>query len=153
MEASENVRVLGVQLDSKLRWQPHIKLLQAKLMARTTAIQSISGSTWGMPVHAARRVYTGVSRPAITHGATAWYTPAGLRGHRKGDNTKLRTIQGQSLRAVTGAYKATPVEALEVEVNVILLDLHLEKLIAKATIRQRARRSREAVEETIARIR
>ena len=153
VQATNSVRVLGVQLDSKLRWQPHVRLLQAKLMARTTAIQSITGSTWGLPIHTSRRVYSAVSRPAITHGAAAWYIPAGLRGHRKGDVAKLRTIQGQSLRAVTGAYRATSVEELEIETSIMPLNLHLEKLIAKSIIRQAARRSRDAVEEATRRIR
>ena len=152
MQASGDIRVLGVQLDSKLRWQPHMKLLQAKLMTRTAAVQSITGSTWGMTMHAARRVYVSVSRPAITHGALVWYTPWGLRGHRKGDVTKLKSIQGQFLRAATGAYRATPTEALEVETNVMPLDIHIEKLLAKATIRLHARSNYEVVSSATRRI-
>ena len=40
---------------------------------------------------------------------------------------KIQAIQGQCLRAVAGAYKATLTEALEAEIGVELLDLYCSK--------------------------
>jgi hypothetical protein len=76
-------------------------------------------------------------RPALTFGCSAWYTPAGLHGAKKGTQKVIQAIQGKFLRLTAGAYRATSTEALEVETHTLPLDLYLEKLIMQAHIRTR----------------
>jgi hypothetical protein len=64
--------------------------------------------------------------PAITYGANVWYTPMGVQGARKGVIKKLQAIQGKYLRIITGAYRATATEALEIEIYTIPIDILLE---------------------------
>ena len=75
----------------------------------------------------------------LGHGASAWYTPAAIKGHQKGVAKKLRFMQGQSLRVVAGAYRATATEALEMELHVSPIDLHMEKIVARAMTRMDSR--------------
>lgn len=75
VDAKPDIRVLGVQLDSKLRWGPHLRQIEAKLAVRHKAIRMITGSTWGPTMAASKRICSAVSRSVISHGAAVWYTP------------------------------------------------------------------------------
>ena len=132
---SANIRVLGVQIDSALRWQAHVRDIEAKAQRTLSAVRSLTGSTWGASQAAGRKLYTAVTRPIIAYGANAWYTPQGVKGHRKWVVSKLKAIQGQHLRTITGAYRATSTEAVEIETDIPPIDIHLEKVIAKTILR------------------
>ena len=42
-----DIRILGVRLDSTLRWQAHIRAVEAKAVHMVNALRTITGSTWG----------------------------------------------------------------------------------------------------------
>jgi len=48
------IRVLGVQIDSKLRWGPHIRQVQAKMARQNLALSRVTASTWGATFSKAR---------------------------------------------------------------------------------------------------
>lgn len=148
-----DIRVLGVQLDSKLRWAPHMRHVEAKLVIRQKALQTITGSTWGPSTTAGKQIYSAVARPVLSHGAAGWYTPKGVKGHKKGLNAKLRSIQGKALRQVTGAYKATPTEALQVETNTAPIDIHLRKLTQRSITNMESHTAGAVIEKAVRRIR
>jgi hypothetical protein len=52
------------------------------------------------------------------------------KGARKGIVAKLQSMQGKYLRIITGAYRATAIEALEIEIDTISLDIFIEDTIA-----------------------
>jgi hypothetical protein len=99
-----------------------------------------------------REVYKTAVRPAITYGASVWHTPEGVQGHRKGISKKLQTIQGKCLRTITGAYKATSTEALEVEAFIQPLDQHTETLAARAVARVRTTKAANRIKKVYTRI-
>lgn len=116
INAKPDIRILGVQIDTKLKWGPHIKKVESKMINQTLALSKVCGSTWGAALGRTRHVYTAVVRPAITYGSTVWYE----RSSKKGTmptwmNGKLNRIQNRCLRTIAGAYKATPVTELEQE--------------------------------------
>jgi len=153
VDSKSDIRVLGVQLDSKLRWAAHMHHVEAKLVIRQKAMQTITGSTWGPSVAAGRQIYSAVARPLLSHGAAIWYMPQGVKGHRKGLNAKLRSVQGRALRQITGAYRATSTEALQVETNTAPIDIHLRKLVQRSITNMDSRKSGEVVEAAVRRIR
>lgn len=75
-----DIWVLGVQLDTKLKWGPHVKKVQAKMTTQTQALTKLTASTWGATFMRARQVYSAMVRPAITYGSTVWYSFAGTKG-------------------------------------------------------------------------
>jgi len=130
-----DIRILGVRLDSALRWQAHMRAVEAKAVHLVNALRTITGSTWGCSLEAGKQVYETAVRPAITYAASVWHAPEGVKGHRKGIRAKLQKIQGKCLRTIAGAYKATSTEALEVETFTLPLDLHTERLAARTAAR------------------
>ena len=85
----------------------------------------ITSSTWGATLDTARTLYRGAIRPVLAYGALSW-CPKDLE-KAKSLSRSLQSIQGRFLRAITGAYKATSIEALEIETFIEPLDLYIEK--------------------------
>lgn len=120
------LKILGLWIDGKLRWGPHIKETQALALTRVAA------STWGATLNKARQVYTAVVRPAMTYGASVWHSPKDTRTRGLGPATKLLPLQNKCLRAITGTYKATNTKVLETESGIIPLDISLDQLTVKS---------------------
>jgi hypothetical protein len=120
--------VLGVWLDTKLRWTAYSREVQRKASAWIGALTRIAVLTWGASFTRARQVYSAVVRPALAYGAGVWYIPG--RDSARGLAAKLLPIQNKCLRVVAGAYKATPVRALETETYTPPLDLYLDGRLA-----------------------
>ena len=82
-------------------------------------------------------VYNMVIRAAIGHGALAWHQPRSRIGAPTlgGLAGKIAPKQNECLRAVTGAYRATPITTLEAEAGIEPIDLHLSMRVAKAAAR------------------
>lgn len=59
------LKVPGLWIDGKLRWGPHIKKIQAKMVTQTIALTKVAASTWGATLNKARQVYSAVVRPAM----------------------------------------------------------------------------------------
>lgn len=114
-----DIRVLGVQIDTKLKWGPHIKKIQNRMVTQTQALTKITVSTWRASFLRARHVYLAVIRPAMTYGLTAWHARLDIKDARKSVVEKLAVIQNRCLRAVAGAYKATPIEVLHAETMIM----------------------------------
>ena len=133
---TSNVRVLGVQIDSKLKWGPHLAKIEKKYASQAFAIDRISASTWGASFKKARLIYSSVVRPSITYGASIWYTPQELKTSRKYVDRKLETLQNKSLRRILGAYRAVGSRILEREAAIPPISTVLTAHVANAAKRR-----------------
>jgi hypothetical protein len=132
---SPHACVLGVILDKKLSWQPHLQHIQSKLATQTNVLSRLTASTWGASLRVLRLLYTAVVRPAITTGCPAWWALLHTPFHCKGLGDKLQRVKNCCLRTVSGAYKATPVRSLQAEVSVPPLPLHMDGRQARFRLR------------------
>ena len=57
IEPKTDIRVLGLQIDTKLKWGPHVRKTQKKMVKKSMALTKISTSTWGVTFTKARQVY------------------------------------------------------------------------------------------------
>jgi hypothetical protein len=129
------VRILGVWIDPQLKWGAHVKKVLSKMETQTNALYRTTASTWGATFARARQIYSAVVRPALAYGASTWHTPTPIEeteGVRqpKSPAVKLEKVQNKCLRAVTGAYKATPVAVLESEACTLPLSVYLDARVA-----------------------
>jgi hypothetical protein len=138
-----SIRVLGVQIDTRLNWKAHIAHATRKGIACYNALARLVASTWGPSLRRSRLLYTAIVRPALLYGSQVW----GVRHDGEpAANTLLDTVrktQNQCLRRVTGGYKRTPIAALEKETGVLLVDLYID-----TTALQRASTTRHHAVET-----
>ena len=103
----ETPTFLGVKLDTRLTWKPHIEDMEAKGIRKLGLLKKLSGTTWGANTKVLKTVYTGTVRPVLEYGASAWGTAA------KTHTNKLDKVQNIGLRTVLGAMKTTPIATME----------------------------------------
>ena len=151
--ATNHVRVLGIQVDSKLKWQHHLARIEKKYASQSLAISRISTSTWGANFQMARLVYTSVVRSAIAFGASVWYTPQGIATARKTIDRKLEILQNGSLRKVLGAYRAVNRRILEKEAAIPPISIFLAAQTANATKRYLTEAATQTIRKACATIR
>ncbi len=81
LEYSELVKYLGIILDSKLSFGPHIRDKAKKATRLLYHVRSSVGQLWGPNLYLVRWVLTGIVRPRITYGAIVWAKAAS--NHKK----------------------------------------------------------------------
>lgn len=64
------MKILGIHLDSKLKWGPHVNLTAAKAAAHMASITGLTKSTWGATFARARQIYAAVVRPVLSYGCS-----------------------------------------------------------------------------------
>ena len=135
IELKVNIRILGLQLDTGLKWNAHIDKIQSKMTTQRLALSRLTTSTWGASLTKTRTIYSAVIRPVISYAATVWRAPQDAVVHVKGIDKKLNVIQNGWFRIITGAFKATPVEVSKAEGYTEPLPNFLNKLQAKSRLR------------------
>ena len=94
-------------------------------------------------VHATfmRRLYRAVAIPKITYAADIWFTPLTRKEGQKrltgsvGVARKLSSLQHLATIAITGAMKTTATEVLEVHADIQPVDILLNDICHRATLR------------------
>ena len=71
LEISKEATLLGVTLDSKLTWKPHITRIARKATAALLQCRQIVGRAWGLNPTSMRWIYTAMIRPVITYACTS----------------------------------------------------------------------------------
>jgi hypothetical protein len=116
---SKTAKYLGVTLDDKLSWKPHIENMIKKAKRSLMAVRSVIGRTWGPSLACARWSWTSVVRPALTYGSIVWSRVAS----QKWLITKLKRLQPLAISQMAHVRPSTPSTALEVMYGVPPLDL------------------------------
>src|SRR6266480_1667345 len=122
------------------------------MVNQTRGLSAVAASTWGATFRHARQVYNSVVRPAVCFGATAWHSPSRAPEKPQGIAKKLGRIQNRCLRTVAGAYKATPIKALEVETHTPPIHIYLDRLVAGACLRLQGKEYKRVVRQACDRI-
>ena len=147
LQPKENVRILDVRLDRKLRFRVHFHTLEIKAASALKALYAITGSTWGSSLYRDREIYQTVIRPTLTYDASTWTPIKETNEFRKGLASLFQKLQGRCLRAVAGAYQSTSTEALEVKTFVRPLDLYPEETALKSTFQMRKMQAEKGIQD------
>ncbi|SLM39698.1 Reverse transcriptase domain [Lasallia pustulata] len=145
-------RVLGAQLDQKLKYVQHVNFIQEQAASTERAIARLAGSTWGVSMLDMRKLYLAISRAKIVYGSQVWHPPPGQKGG-KARQMRLERLQNRFLRRITGAYRATKVEVLQNEAHIPPLDIYMDKLALDYQDRNRGSTGNEIIESACRRIR
>nr|XP_050024766.1 uncharacterized protein LOC126519191 [Dermacentor andersoni] len=130
-----SIKILGIVIDRRLSFFDHAEYLQRK--AETLALKSITF----IRLHATldpkvrRQLYRQVLLPAVAYASPVWWSA-------KPDcrlRARLNTVQRTLLLTLTGAYRTTRTEALQVLLDQPPLDLELDRLNAEFDLFQRRR--------------
>ena len=118
----EQVRYLGVLLDSKLNLRAHVEYTKARAQKRIALLKCVSGRSFGADRVILLRMYKAIIRPILEYAAVLLDGP----GSRIIDS--LECVQNTALRIATGALRTSPVRSLQVDTNVAPLSLRRQDL-------------------------
>lgn len=110
----KQVKHLGVILDSRLSWTPHIKHVSRRASGLIAQCRRAIGCKWGLSPKAMHWVYLQVVRPVIAYGCAIWCPALHLKTMRE----HLQKVQRLALVSITAAYPGTPTAGLEVFLNI-----------------------------------
>jgi hypothetical protein len=130
LHPSHYAHILGLILNSKLSWHPHIAQIKSILRTQTFAVTRLTSSTWGAPFSSCRLFYTAIVCPAITYASTVWYSPLETPYAHRYILKDLMPLQNNCLRVISGTNRATPIQNMEVEVGVPPLGINLDSIQA-----------------------
>ena len=107
LQKDDNPTYLGVTFDTRLTWKKQTEKCLKRGMQRTPLIKKMAGSKWGTNNNILKNTYHGYVRPVLEYGISCW-------GQTASSNfQKVKKVQHQNLRLMTGAMKSTPIREME----------------------------------------
>jgi len=130
---SDTVKYLGVTLDSKMTWQPHILNKIDKTKKLIYVISSLTREGFGPSPELMRWAYTAVVRPVLTYASVNW-------GHEIQNLTirrKLQSLDRLAMLSFAKVHRSTPTQGLEIIYDITPLEIFIEYNAVKSYIRNR----------------
>jgi ribonuclease HI len=114
-------RWLGFWLDRKLTWKFHIQTRTTSAMRVFMALSRLGNTERGLSQSALRQLYQSCITTVADFGAEVWWN------QQKVQTLPFQRLQNQAMRKIAGAFKTTPVAALEAELGLPPADLRLDR--------------------------
>ena len=116
IQLRESTLYLGLVLDKRLNWRDHVDHLRAKCTSSVSLIKHLSHLSWGADRKSLQRLYVALVRSKLDYGAQVYGSSS------SGALRRLEPIQNVCLRAITGAFRSSPVVSLCVETGTLPLE-------------------------------
>ena len=153
-----NLRVLGVEIDDRLGWGPHVEVvrrrkkekriyhetvadaafflltvgrqIQARVRQAMKKLKRISGSVWGVGLERMRQLYLAKIRPIMSYGCGAWFVRSGDASWQFPSRLvkQLESIQYRCLLQVSGAMAGTSHAVLRQELSLESVEVFLNRV-------------------------
>ena len=131
----EEVKYLGVIIDRKLTWKPHVDNIVKKATTLLWQLRRIVGRKWGLQPQTMMWVYTAIIRPRITYGSLVWWPAVEKTTYAQ----RLARLQRLACLGITGAMRTTPGAALNVLLGLPEVTLWIQKEAMAACRRMKER--------------
>ena len=130
IEYSKRATYLGMILDEKLSFGPHINNKINKCKQHLYALQRVIGQKYGPNPHLMRWAYTGIVRPKLTYGCHLW-------SHKltKTLKEKIKRLDRLCCLSIAPIKSSSPTMGLGVIYNLLPLDLFIRKTAAMTYLR------------------
>lgn len=128
---SNEVKFLGITLDSKLLWRTHMQVTLKKATNAIMACRRLAGTNWGCTPKTLLTLYKMMVIPIVTYGSVVWAGRVQLTTARN----SLSKVQRLACLCITGAIRSCPTAAIEVILGLSPLHLVVERHAASAAIR------------------
>jgi ribonuclease HI len=138
LQPKKAVKYLGVWIDRGLNFEEHRRQATSRASATLEALKGIAGSTWGTSLLGLRRIYQACVIPQMLYGSSIWYNPHDptMRAPKKKAIVKqFAKIQKRAAIIISGAFRATAAEALDIELHLLPMRMQLEARAEEAALR------------------
>ena len=126
VKTSDNLKILGVTINSSLTFGAHIANLAASAKNRTNAIRALTSTTFGLQKEELVSTYKTLVRSVFDYACPAWGP------HVSATNwEKLQVQQNKGLRIATGCVLKSKVDHLHQETKLLKVKQHCDLLTAQ----------------------
>ena len=122
LERVSSFKYLGVIFDSRLTWIDHIKRIEDKCKKVMNVMRCLSGREWGASCASLKTIYVAMVKATIDYGSIVYGSAAAYL------LKKVDVLQAQALRICSGAFKSSPVSALQVEMGEMPMEMRRKQL-------------------------
>ena len=129
IKSKTETKFLGLTLDSKLSYIPHIKTLKGKCIKRMDLLKCLSRLSWGADGTCLLRLYRSLIRSKLDY-ACQIYSSA-----TKTSLKMLDSVHHQAIRLCTGAFRTSPIHSLYAESGEPSLFYRRDELILRLYVR------------------
>ena len=127
LELSQEARLLGNTLNSKLTWKPHINRIARKATTALMQCRQIVGTTWGIKPTMMKWVCTAMTSPIKSYACVSWAD--GL--NKKYPERKLTKVQRLACLMISSAFPGAPTGAL----GILLIITPIEEFLSAEAVR------------------
>jgi hypothetical protein len=127
---SKLIRYLGIWFDPQLKFTEHVKKAAAKATSAAHALRMLGNSERGIHQTHLRQMYLGAILPIALYGLPVFW-----RSKSGAILKKLTTLQNKCLRMITGAFRTTSINAMEIESSIPPVDIYLDYKLETEAIR------------------
>lgn len=128
---SEEVTYLGLKLDRKLTWKPHLQWAISKARKSMWACRNLVGRNWGLNPKMVKFIYTTMIRPIVTYGSVVWWS---VNNTQTAINLCTK-LQRSACLLITGSGPTCPTIPIQALVGLKPLHLHILSVAAKTAVR------------------
>src|SRR5436853_7546526 len=129
IEPKSLVKWLGIWLDSKLNFKEHVEKKIASATRILHQASRLSNTEMGLSFQAIRQLYVACIVSVADYGVPIWW-----------DNQKIlldkyQKLQNLALRKILGAFKTSPIMAMELEAAIPPLKIRFNKIYMNYSLR------------------
>ena len=116
------VKWLGIWLDSKLTFKHHVEKKTVQALKILNQIERLSNTERGLSFQAMRQLYIACISSVADYGVPVWWN------NQKNMLEKFQKLQNIALRKMLGAFKTSPINAMELEASIPSLKIRFERI-------------------------
>lgn len=118
----KNKKFLGIILDHKLTWKPHIDNVTNSCHKALNILKATCGTWWGSDPNTACMLYKSLVRSKIEYGSFLFGSACNKLLEQ------IERIQNSALRLILGAFRSSPIQALQSEAHVPPINIRIKQI-------------------------
>jgi len=122
IEWVSEMKYLGVLIDDKLNWLPHVKKAAQKATFTMLQCRRMVGKTWGLKPKINRWLYVTLVRPILAYGCLSWIKSTETKSHMK----HLEKVQRRACVATLNCIHTTPTDGMQAMLNMEPIHIYLQ---------------------------
>ena len=130
-----NIRILELQINTKLKWESHVKKLQNKMTNQTLTLTKLIAFTWKITFNKIKHIYKTMIRSRITYKSMIWHELKKTKLISQKTINVLTIIQNNYLKRIFEIYKTIFIAKLKTKTYISFINIHLNELQAKIKIK------------------
>src|SRR5436190_7595350 len=122
IQSKDLVKWLGIWLDSKLTFKQYVEKKTTQVLKILNQIERLSNTERGLSFQVMRQLYIACISSIADYGVPVWWN------NQKNMLEKFQKLQNIALRKMLGAFKTSPINAMELEASISPPKIRFERI-------------------------